>query len=119
MQHVAIGELRVGRLGLLERNAVHRGRLCTAHVQRQVRRVQVHRHVPLAQHAGDAADVIEVRVRQPDRVERRARRAHHRDQSLRLVARIDQHGALRRLVDHEIRVLLERADRPRLDLHAV
>ena len=41
------------------------------------------------------------------------------EQLVGLVARIDQHRAIRRLVDDEIGVLLERTDGPDVDLHAV
>src|ERR1043166_5081888 len=73
---VAVRERLIRRTGLLERDAVD-GRLNrTPLVQRQVRRMEIDRHVPHAFHAGDAADVIDVRVRQPDGLERGARGAH-------------------------------------------
>src|SRR5262249_46667085 len=46
-------------------------------------------------------------------------RANHRDQLIGLGAGIDDHGTVHRLVDDEIRVLLERADRAPVDFHAV
>jgi hypothetical protein len=73
----------------------------------------------LLSHAHDAADVIEVPVSQPDRVEHRPRGGDQLDQRLRLGAGIDQHRMVRRLVNGEIRILLERADGPPLHFHAV
>ena len=55
--------------------------------------MQVKRELPLASHRRDRADVIEVRVREPDRLERDAGRAHHLDDALAFVAGIDEHGA--------------------------
>ena len=42
--------------------------------------MQVDRHVEVAAHLRDTTDVIDVRVGEPDRVERRAGVAHHLDE---------------------------------------
>ena len=80
-------------------------------VQRLVERVQIHRDVPTAANARDRTDVIQVRVRQPDRFGYRARFLDGRDQQIRLRAGIDDRAAIGGRLDDEIAVLLKCADR--------
>src|SRR5438093_11231778 len=80
--------------------------------------MQVHRHVPDTLDSGNRADVIDVRVRQPDRLERCARSAYHRHEFFRLRARINERRALSRRINDEVAVLLKRTDRAPIDLHA-
>jgi len=68
---LALRELRVRSLRLLEVDAVHlRGARRQVAIVWQVARMQQHRDVEHAAHLGDRADVIDVRVREPDGVER-------------------------------------------------
>src|SRR5205823_7974833 len=80
--------------------------------------MHVHRHVPDSLDWRNGADVIDVRVRQPDCLDGSARRPHHLDELLRLGTGIDERRASRRRIDDEITVLLERADGTPIDLHA-
>ena len=88
-------------------------------VQRSFQGMHVDRNGMRLQHSRKTTEVIEVRVRQPDALERRARGPQGREDALRLIAGIDQHRAIRRLIDDEVAVLLERPDGQRLDLHTV
>ena len=110
----------VGRLGLLERNAVHRRLLRAARDRAE--------GPPDACAPGRTTRAARRQCRRCDRDGRgsarwrRASRPTRRIISMQFVgfvARIDQRGALRRFVDDEIRVLAERTDRPRIDDHAV
>jgi hypothetical protein len=55
-------------------------------------------------------DVIEVCVRQPNRAQSRAARLDESDEFFSLIARIDQYGVTRGLIDDEVTVLLKRSD---------
>ena len=89
-------------------------------IQRKVRRMHVHGNRPLAQHAGDR--------RRCDRDARGSARSRRASPPTRRTMSSKSSGSapgsisaarLRRLVDHEIRILLNGADRPRIDDHAV
>src|SRR5207253_2064362 len=104
---VAVGEHGIGPSRLLERDAVHAGLRRAAIVERQIGWVKMNRDVPRAFHTGDAANVVDVRVRQPDRLQRRAGCTYHLDETLWFVAGIDERGDALRFVDDEIAVLGE------------
>ena len=80
--------------------------------------MQQHGNVPVALDGGDSADVIEMRMREPDRFDRPAGRAHHATDARRLVAGIDQHGRARD-VAQQVAVFPKWAHRHPLDAHAV
>ncbi len=87
-----------------------------ARVERLVGVVQPDRHTGMcAAHRGDTAHVVEVRVREPDGVEREGPRGELAHEALALVTRIDEDGAARDVVGHEEAVGLQRADGERLD----
>src|SRR5512140_1865398 len=85
-------------------------------VQRSFERVHVHENGMRAQHPREPAEMVEMRVRQPYALERGARRAQSIIDARRLVAWIDQHRAIGRLVDEEITILLKWSDGQRLNL---
>jgi hypothetical protein len=87
-------------------------------VVRQIRWMEVNRNLVLPAHLIDCTDVIDVRVREPDRVERCAGRAHHLDDALAFVARIDEYRPAARLIRDKVAILLEEPDGPDVDLHA-
>ena len=60
---------------------------------------------------GHRADVVDVRVRDQDRLDPRAQRADLRDQALGLIARVDQHGSVGARAGNQVAVLGERPDR--------
>ena len=66
-----------------------------------------HRDAPQGR---DHSDVIHVRVREPDRLEGRARPADDFQQPITFIPRIDEDRLAGCLVDDEIRVLLQRSD---------
>jgi hypothetical protein len=115
---LAVGELGVRTIGLLEIDAVHlRGAGGQPSVVREIEGMQMHRHVEPAFDRGDGTDVIDVRVREPDRVERHPGGRHHLYDAVALVAGIDQDGAVRLVVGQEIAVLLEHPDGALIDSH--
>src|SRR5262249_22931873 len=64
-----VREIDVWLVGLLERNAVDRRLRLTACEQWEICRMHRHRHWPLTTHSRNAPDVIEMAVRQPNRIE--------------------------------------------------
>ena len=85
-------------------------------VQRTIRRVQPDRCIgKRAAHAGDAADMIEMPMRDPDRLQRDSHGTQACRERIALGAGIDDRGAATLLVDHEIGVGLECTDRHGLD----
>src|SRR5688500_803592 len=108
---LTVGELLVRPFGLFELDPVHLRRTRRKpRVVRKIQRMQVHGHVESALDCGYGPDVVDVRVREPDRVERGAGTGDHLHDTVSLVAGVDQHGAGRLIVDEEIAVLLEHAD---------
>ena len=67
---------------------------------------------------GDSADVVEVRVRDEDAVERDAERVDRAEQLLGLVAGIDDQGAVAAVAPEDERVLGHRADREHAHVHS-
>jgi hypothetical protein len=86
-------------------------------VDRSLARMEVDRHRRLTRDAGDRAHVIHVSVREPYRVELGTVLSNGTEQPGGLLARIDQDRAAGRLIDHQIRVLLEGADSQGADDH--
>src|SRR6185312_7483198 len=117
-ENVAVGEILIGWLRLLERHLVRFGEERLRIVNGPIERMKVHRHArKAATDRGDGADVIQMRVRDPDRTKGRAARFDHIQKLVRIGTGIDDDGIAGLLVDDEIRVLLERADGTRQNLH--
>src|SRR5215207_5262671 len=73
--------------------------------------MQIHRDIPASLHACNAPDMIEVRVREPNRLGRRATLFDAGDNAIGFRARIYDGTAIRVRIDEEIAVLLKRPDR--------
>jgi len=71
---IAFRQLAIREWRLLDDEPIAKRRVHRALVQGLLERMHVHRHRMLAQHAGERAEMIEVRVREPDAFERRAGR---------------------------------------------
>ena len=103
--HVAVRELPVGRRQRIRLHAERPRLLDHVIVQEPVRRMQVHGRAGLLAQVGHADDVVDVRVREPDRRGADAqRRELVRDQPGAL-AGIDDGAGSTGLVHHEVAVL--------------
>src|SRR5450759_663392 len=116
---LTVVELFLRILRLIERNAEHRGNFRGALEERSVEGVHEHRHGPPLAQAADPADVIDVPVRQPDRLQRRRGLLDETYEDTRFGSGVNHHRSHRRIVDDEVGVLQERANVSRLDPHAV
>jgi hypothetical protein len=73
--------------------------------------MQMHRDIrETAPYCGYGADVIEMRVREPDSIERNATRFHHGDDLVAFIAGINQYSMSRLVVNYEICVLTKRSN---------
>ncbi len=114
---VALAQRSIGERTEFERDAVVLGRLGPEVVDGEVVVVHEDRHIAPALDRGDAADVVEVCVRKPDRLQLVARLVDGVEQRVAFVAGIDQDGNPRRLVGDEVAVLLEGSHHEAFDLH--
>jgi hypothetical protein len=113
-----VGKLAVRAVRLLEVDSVQlRGARRQRGVGGQIERMEQDGYVVLAADRSDRADVIDVRVCQPDRVDRNGGVADHREDAARFVAGIDEDAAPRLLVRDEVAVLLEDPDGANVDPH--
>lgn len=82
---------------------------CTV-VDGPVERMQPHRHRPLSENSGDAADMVEMRVREPDRRERRALGINGGEEAIGFFTGVDKDSLLCGLVNNEPAVLFDFAN---------
>ena len=114
--HIAFAPFAIRRRCRLDWNPVGPPLHHDAVVENAIGGVQPDRHVRKhASHAGNPADVIEMPVSDPDRIERELCVLHARRKRITLGTGIDYRRALRRVIDDDVRVRLKWADRDRLD----
>src|SRR5258705_1128119 len=119
LEALSLGKLAIRRRRFFEWNVVDLRLTSGSFVESSIERMQIHRHVPTLLDRCDRADVIDVSVRYPDRIERRARVVDRLYQAVPFAARIDYHRAIRAIVYQQIAVFLERSDGESLDYHPV
>ena len=117
VERLAVGELTFRRGRLLERDAVDLSLPRGCFVKPSVKRMEIDRNVPPSLYRRNRTDVVNVRVSNPDRLERRRGIVDCLYESISLTARIHYDRAVSAVIHQQIAVLLERADGEGLDYH--
>src|SRR4029077_7422612 len=117
LEPLAIREFLIGSWRLFEWKSVHLRLPRRGFVEAAVERMQIDGHIPFPFNGCDGADVIDVGVGDPDRIEGRARALYRIDESLTLAPRIDYNRAVGAIIHDQIAILLERSDGDGLDVH--
>lgn len=118
-QHIAFSQRALRERRHVEGNLIHRSNVGAAFVDRPILRMHEYRHIELALDRSDAADVINVRVREPNGSKIHFTGAHDVRKLSAAVARIYKDGVSRMTVLEEVGVLLEWTDDKGLDVHAL
>ena len=100
-----------------DRDAEHLALLYRALIQGEVVLVQMNRHTVRPLRHIDAADVIEVRVREQDVLDVDLEGVHNLEELIDLVAGVDDDSLARALARHDETVLMEGRNRPRFENH--
>jgi hypothetical protein len=117
VEHVSVSKLAIGRWGLLDPKAKNHRVLSGTVVNRTLARVKIDGDRRLANDARDSANVVHVGMCQPNRIELGPVFSDSREKTLRFLTGIDQDSPPGRVINDEVRVLLQRSNGERPDDH--